>query len=629
MLYLKADTNTEVLIGPVVAVGDGFTPVTTLSLSTADEAEIIKYGGATPLTVTSISANGFAAITSADGYYTLDISTSNSDTEGFLTVLINDDSLCLPIRVDFMVVNANVYDSLFAAATTDYLQTDVAQWLGTAAATPTTAGVPEVDVTFVSGTAQTANDNGADINTLLTRIVGTLAAGTHNPATAAQIAVLSDWINGGRLDLLLDAIKLVTDTQTAIAPATLVDLIWDESLAAHQTALTAGRATSLGGVPIAETTATGTPTTTVIQLTAGSATDDFYIDQPLKILSGTGAGQVRIITSYTGATKTCNFDEGFTVAPAASDAVAVGIQHIHSVSQIADGVWDEVLTGATHNITNSAGKALRQIDAAFTVHSGTAQAGAAGTITLDTGASATDNIYRGDRCVIVGGTGVGEHGIITAYNGTTKVATMSETWVITPDATSEFELVPADADIETWQHTVVSNGATSGFPVVDAQAISDSTGSADAITEARLAELDAGNIPADIDELTTQGDTNETKLDTIDTVVDAVLVDTAAILIDSDELQTDWTDGGRLDLLLDRLITELDTARGEPAQGTPAASTKIGDKIDYLYKAWRNKTEQTATTLSIYDDAGTTVDHKSTVSDDLTTATKGEIVTGP
>jgi len=45
----------------------------------------------------------------------------------------------------------------------------------------------------------------ADIDTLLTRIVGTLAAGTHNPATAAQIAVLSDWINGGRLDLILDA----------------------------------------------------------------------------------------------------------------------------------------------------------------------------------------------------------------------------------------------------------------------------------------------------------------------------------------------------------------------------------------------------------------------------------------
>lgn len=127
MQYLRADTNTEVLIGPVVAVGDGFTPVTTLSPSTADEAELIKYGGASALTVTDISASTMTAITGADGYYTLDISTGNTDTEGFLTVLFNDDSLCLPVRHDFMVVNANVYDSLFAAAATDYLQVDVAQ----------------------------------------------------------------------------------------------------------------------------------------------------------------------------------------------------------------------------------------------------------------------------------------------------------------------------------------------------------------------------------------------------------------------------------------------------------------------------------------------------------------------
>ena len=132
MQYLKADTNTEVLIGPVVAVGDGFTPVTTLSASTADEAELIKYGGATALTTTSISASAMTAITGADGYYTLDLSTGNTDTEGFLTVLFNDDSLCLPVRHDFQVVNANVYDSLFAAATTDYLQVDTIQAAGTA-----------------------------------------------------------------------------------------------------------------------------------------------------------------------------------------------------------------------------------------------------------------------------------------------------------------------------------------------------------------------------------------------------------------------------------------------------------------------------------------------------------------
>ncbi len=61
--------------------------------------------------------------------------------------------------------------------------------------------------------------------------------------TAARAQAIDDWINGGRLDLLLDAIKVVTDAQTAITPAALVDLVWDELLtgAAHNTATSAGR----------------------------------------------------------------------------------------------------------------------------------------------------------------------------------------------------------------------------------------------------------------------------------------------------------------------------------------------------------------------------------------------------
>jgi len=71
-----------------------------------------------------------------------------------------------------------------------------------------------------ASTAQTA-DNDTKLTTLLARIIGTLATGTHNPATAAQIAVLSDWIDGGRLDLILD--DILVDTGTTI-PATLATL---------------------------------------------------------------------------------------------------------------------------------------------------------------------------------------------------------------------------------------------------------------------------------------------------------------------------------------------------------------------------------------------------------------------
>ena len=70
-------------------------------------------------------------------------------------------------------------------------------------------------------------------------------------------------------------------------------------------------------------------------------------------------------------------------------------------------------------------------------------------------------------------------------------------------------------------------------------------------------------------------------------------------------------------------------AYAEPGQEVPAATSSIANKINYLFKAWRNRSNQTATTYQLFADDGTTVDQKATVSDDATTAEKGEIATGP
>lgn len=83
---------------------------------------------------------------------------------------------------------------------------------------------------------------------------------------------------------------------------------------------------------------------------------------------------------------------------------------------------------------------------------------------------------------------------------------------------------------------------------------------------------------------------------------------------------------------VDTAQTDLDTltdARGEPGQGAPGVSETPLTKLDYLYKAWRNRSTQSATTYSLYADDATTVDHKATVSDNGTTADKGEVATGP
>ena len=75
-------------------------------------------------------------------------------------------------------------------------------------------------------------------------------------------------------------------------------------------------------------------------------------------------------------------------------------------------------------------------------HTGTAQAGAATTITLAATASVTDDVYNSMTVYISSGTGSGQIKVITDYVGSTKVATVSA-WTTQPDTTSVYEIMPA------------------------------------------------------------------------------------------------------------------------------------------------------------------------------------------
>lgn len=72
--------------------------------------------------------------------------------------------------------------------------------------------------------------------------------------------------------------------------------------------------------------------------------------------------------------------------------------------------------------------------------SSTAQAGGANTITLDASASSTNNIYNGATITITSGAGSGQSRVISAYDGTTKIATVSSNWSTPPTATSVFTI---------------------------------------------------------------------------------------------------------------------------------------------------------------------------------------------
>lgn len=100
------------------------------------------------------------------------------------------------------------------------------------------------------------------------------------------------------------------------------------------------------------------------------------------------------------------------------------------------------------------GCGLQEILTAAAV-TGTAQAGAAGSITLAATASAVDDAYQGMVITTTGGTGTGQTRVITAYNGTTKVASITPDWTTAPDATTTYSIpanalyVPAHVGLET------------------------------------------------------------------------------------------------------------------------------------------------------------------------------------
>jgi hypothetical protein len=402
MKFLRADTQVIVPVGPAVSISDGFTMVdTSLDISTADAASLIKRNNATAV---DISGNTWAAYATpaVHGMYKLTLTAGNLDTEGELTVVIEDVSLALPIREDFMVVNANVYDALFAAATTDYLQVDAFQLAGGAIPTPNTTGVPDVNVTEM-------NDSAAD---------------------AVSLAAL-----GAGLVLTSAVIETVTSQTQLVIPAT-----------------------------------------------ADAVQNDAYNGCIAVLIDADDANNksFSLITDYVASTRTVTLANAPTFTVTTADTITI------LAGATASSVWDRVLDGNTHNIANSAGKRLRTVDAAFVVHQGTADGSGGGnnTIDLETGAaSTTDNIYNGDRIIIVGGTGVGEHGIVVAYDGTTNQrCTMSQDWVIQPDSTSEYEIVPADVDVESWANTTVPVPNTAGVPDVNVQEWKDETVPAPAAT---------------------------------------------------------------------------------------------------------------------------------------------------
>src|SRR5574343_851983 len=143
MIFLKQSTAYTAKIGPSIDDTDGKTAETGLTLSQAD-IRLSKNGG-------DIAQKNESTACSHDelGYYDCPLDATDTGTLGKLQLFVHESG-ALPVFHEFMVVTANVYDTLFS---TDKLEVDVAQWLGQNCAAVTNNGVPEVDITHIAGAA--------------------------------------------------------------------------------------------------------------------------------------------------------------------------------------------------------------------------------------------------------------------------------------------------------------------------------------------------------------------------------------------------------------------------------------------------------------------------------------------
>ncbi len=128
MQYLKADTTTTVIIGPIAG---------TLS---ADEVSLWKHNN-----TTEIDISGTANITQVSNQmYSVDLVAGNLDTEGRLNLYIRDDSESIHYAQEFTVINAAMYDWMYGAdgynATIKLKQLDIQNSAGTAFITKSTGG---------------------------------------------------------------------------------------------------------------------------------------------------------------------------------------------------------------------------------------------------------------------------------------------------------------------------------------------------------------------------------------------------------------------------------------------------------------------------------------------------------
>lgn len=364
MQLLRANTEVIVRVGPFVDVGDGFTPQIDIDISGTNEAELLKVASVE----VDISANTWTATANCRGWYDLTLTTDDTDTEGTLVVVVQDDSDCLPVFVQFMVMSAAAWDSMFIAKDDGFMDVNIK--------TVGRADTQETEANNLESACSNYSVTRGLTGTALPAAVAAAAGGVPVSSDGGlEMDTLADWVDAGRLDAILDAIATGTITDIpaliAIAQADLDTLTGSDgaTLATAQGNYAPSKAGDLMGLVNDAITSAKYDESTAFPLAASDGSTLTAINLPNQTMNilgtitgnligdvtgkvdGTVAGKTPAeagdaMTLSDGAIKAVSYDESTAFPVVASDAGVTQIARVGADGDTLETLSDEIATRA-------------------------------------------------------------------------------------------------------------------------------------------------------------------------------------------------------------------------------------------------------------------------------------------
>lgn len=415
MRYLRQSTATAILIGSFIDDTDGKTPETALTVASID-VDLYKQSDTHPLTKTDItpaasgSSNDMAHV--ANGWYSLELTTSNTDTVGRCVITANISG-ALPVWHEFMVLPTLIYDSLIGGS--DKLQVhvdEITNNLITAAAIATGA----IDADAIA-------DNAIDAGAIADGAIdaATFAAGAINAAAIATDAIDADAIADG-------AITPGVFAANAITNAAVADDVVVGSVAGAVGSVTG----NVGGNVIGSVGSLGAQAQLDVNAEADAALADYDPPTFAELDSRTDAIDVALtlIASYLDTEVAAILTRlGLPVGASFSADIAAVQSDTNDIQNrlpaaLASGRMPADVTA----INGVAAAAAQLARSAATIVNGASITGTLSTTQMSTDLiEATDSHYNGRIIIWTSGVLLNQATNITAYNGTTKTLTYTAT----------------------------------------------------------------------------------------------------------------------------------------------------------------------------------------------------------